>query len=198
MWPTRLLNAAALVLTSAYVTTLARDAARPELALAALGCAAGAFAIEAWTPALPRNAYDSGVLYVVANGGIAVGVGVGVEFAVAYTACALILAWIVVAQAQGLVRYDANTASFVLTRSSLYGLLRALLTAGEREVWLTRAASRLVVLGVASVETAGMWACGSDAYAFAPGSRRFATYALLKTAAFAAAPLAEDWVLGGC
>jgi hypothetical protein len=195
MWATRFLNAAALVLTSAYVTTLVRDVARPELALGALGCAAGAFSIEAWSPAFPRSLYASGALYVVVNGGVAAGLGVGVEFAVAYAACALILAWIVVAQAQGLVRYDANTASFVLSRSSLYGLLRGVLAFGVREDWFARSASRLVMLGVATAETIGMWVWSSDAYAFAPGSRRFATYALLKTALFAAAPLAEDWIL---
>ena len=123
MWATRLLNAASLLLASAYATTLAWDVPRPALAYAALAPAAVAFVVEAWSPALPRSVGRSGILFVITNGGVAVGLGVGVEFAVAYAACALILAWIVVAQAQGLVRYDADTAAFVLSRSSLYGLI---------------------------------------------------------------------------
>lgn len=195
MWATLILNAATLVLASAYVTTLAWDAPRPYLAGAALAPAAIAFVLEAWSPALPRSVANSGILFVIANGGVAVGLGVGVEFAVAYAACALILAWIVVAQAQGLVRYDSDTAAFVLSRSSLYGLIRSLLVYFEREAWIGRSASRLVVLGIATAETVGMWFARSDAYAFAPGTRTFGTYALLKTGVFATVPLLEDWVL---
>lgn len=185
-----LTDAAALVLVVAYTTTLVLSDPIPLFALGALGCSTVSFVL-AVRPRLV-DVVDCGVPYAVGFAGVAHAVGAFDAFATAYVTCALLLAFVLVAHARGVVGYRADAASFVITRSALYAFVRAMGVAVRRafpDVY-TVSIDRLVLLGLATTETAGMLVLGQSAY---PPSL-LATYSLLKTGVFACLPLLEELV----
>lgn len=181
-------DAVALVLGVAYVTTLVLSDPVFPFAIAAFGCSSVSFLLV--VRPRPRDVVDCGVLYVVGFAGTARAVDAFDVFATAYVTCALLLAFLLVAHARGVVAYPANTASFVLTRSALYAFVRAMGAVVRRAYpdAYTASIDRLVLLGLATVETIGMLVLGQSAYPPA----HIATYALLKTGVFACLPLLED------
>jgi len=199
-------GSAGVVLVSAGATALAAGArttgAVLAFALSAWACAALCFLMVLPAEGRRRGWTDlasPGVQYVVLGAAASALAGVVRVYALAYTAASLLLAWIQVAHARGLVRYDPTSARFATTRCALYAAIRAGSYAAA-EAAGSEAAHRvalLVPLALATAETLLM--VGSEgmrqSYAFGPWSERGAVYALLKSACFLALPVVETSLL---
>lgn len=173
--------------------------ARPEVLYGGLGLATLAtLALSPSSRLPPLAAWIDALMpltYLITWGGIAVGMNVLYEFAVAFACTPLILVWLYVYRSK--VKYDLDSVAFVWSRSSLYAGIRAVSAWGVREGWIASAAwSRLIPLGLATAESVLMYVCDSqDSYTFAMHSLDFATYACLKSVVFVAVPWVEDALL---
>lgn len=185
-------TAASVLLTSAYVTTVVVDDPRLWLAggAALLACAAflGMLPSGPW-----RDVLRSGVHYQACFVALAWALDAVRVYCVAYAAAILLLAWIDLAHARGLVGYDPTTARFVVTRSCTYALLRTLSHVAARE-WdaVPSAVERLTPFVLSGAETAGMYVLGpGDAYTFGSHTPEFWVYSALKAAVFLLLPELE-------
>lgn len=106
-------------------------------------------------------------------------------FGIAYTACILVLVWIHLAHSRDLVRYDPRTADFVVTRSTTFAALYAILVYAERSIsyWYLL---RFVPFLVGTVETVGMLVLGTSSYTFT--SLQFVEYTMLKSVVLVGVP----------
>lgn len=186
-------NAVALVLLSAYVTTLVTDRPRWEFAVASISCTALSFAFELHTRHIPAYLWDTGVPFPIVYACVAYAGQVLMEFSVSYVTSSLILVWILMARREEVVLYDPDRASFVFTRCGLYAALRAVLVfTGQRWDWFTASRAHLTLLLIPTLETLIMW-CGRDAsYRYDRSRTLGVTYALLKTSVFVVLPLLDE------
>lgn len=186
-------NAAALLLLSAYVTTLVVDRSRWEFAVASISCTALSFASELHTRRIPAYLWDTGVPFPIVYACVAYAGRVLMEFSVSYVTSSLILVWILVAHREEIVLYNPDRASFVFTRCGLYAALRAMLVfTGQRWDWFTTSRAHLTLLLIPTTESLVMW-CGRDAsYRYDRSRTLGVTYALLKTSVFVVLPLLDE------
>lgn len=188
-------NAVALVLLSAYVTTLITDRPRWELAVASIAPTTLSFVSELRTWRILSHVWDTGIPFPVVYACVAYAGRVFMEFAVSYVTSSLILLWILVAGREGIVLYNADRAPFVFTRCSLYAALRALLVfTGQRWEWFTASRAHLTLLAIPTVESLLMWFGRDTSYRYDRSRTLAVTYALLKTAVFAVLPLLDEYI----
>ena len=144
-------------------------------------------------PGAWRDTLAPGTHYVLITGALAWAAGAFDVFARAFAALPLVLFWIEVAARRGVVRYDPTTSRFLLTRSSLYGILRVAGALVEARTEVPARIVRLLPLAAASIETVGMRLVGhGDSYTFSVTDRAFASYVILKSGLFVALPYLED------
>ena len=192
MW-LRPLLALSVVLLSAHVTTVCLGHVRVYLLVPGVATSLASLAVAlpsgSWT-----DPFRSGIHYHVVYALVAWGVRALDVYCLAYALCALITACVDLAHARGLVAYDPTTSYFVITRSSLYALLRTLSHVLVREVAVFPiAVEYLVPVGVATLETLGMYV-RTSAYTFSQTSVTFAVYAVVKSGLFLALPVVETYV----
>lgn len=163
-----------------------------------VGAAVGGFVwttIPSWSFAA-QSTLHFGILYPVLWGTLASLTGTFAEYATAFACAPLLLYPLSVAHRRGgLLRYDPDTASFVLSRASLYAALRAAsrLLQDAPPLHLRPSLARLLPLAAATAETGGMllWS-SSSSYTFSSHSLQFAVYATLKSAVFVTLPVLEE------
>lgn len=131
-------------------------------------------------------------LWATAAAAAAAWAGVLRAFGAAYVLTLWLLAAIDAAGRRGLVRYDHSGVGFFATRCTLYASGRAAAAAATARLGLPLPAARLAWFWAATAETAFMAIVGNRSYAFSARGADFAAYALLKSALFLAAPLAEE------
>jgi hypothetical protein len=188
-------NAVALLLISAYVTTLVADRPRWELAVASIAATTLSFVSELYTWRIVSHVWGTGVPFPIVYACMAYAGRVFMEFAVSYVTSSLILVWILVAGREGIVLYNADRASFVFSRCGLYAALRAVLVfAGQRWEWFTTSRAHLTLLVVPTSETLLMWFGRDTSYRYDRSQTLGVTYALLKTAVFVALPLLDEFL----
>ena len=166
----------------------------PALAACSVVAFVLAVPLTAW---YPRAYLSTGAEAVAVALPVAWALKVLPEFTLAYVTACFLHYWIQVADAAGLVRYDANRRGYIVTRSTLYGTMRATTAYLVREAGLPLRVARLVPFAVSTVSTVGMalvgGRSGGESYAFSPDL--FAAYALVKAAVFVALPLLEEAIL---
>ena len=200
MWATTVLSC---VFVSAYVAFRATMALRHEAAITdrdwvgysflcgglVVGgggvvlhhCRAGA--AEQW-----RSRRLFGIQYLILNGGVAYAIGERDQFARSVAAAPFLL-WSVWLLGKEVVHYDSTSPHFYVSRSSFYGLVRAL---SVRFVPLPE----LVPLLLGLCESVVMYAVRSTAYSFGTRSSRFAEYTVWKSLVLASVPALENALLG--
>lgn len=186
-------NAVALLLLSAYVTTLVADRPRWEFAVASIASTTLSFVSELHTRRILAYVWDTGIPFPIVYACVAYAGQVLVEFAVSYVTSSLILLWILVAGREGVVLYNADRASFVFTRCGLYAALRTVLVFMEqRWEWFTASRAHLTLLLIPTTESLIMWFWRDTSYRY-DRSRTFGvTYALHKTSVFVVLPLLDE------
>lgn len=186
-------NAAALVVLSAYVTTLVTDRPRWQFAVASIACTALSFASELHTRRILVYVWDTGIPYLVVYACVAYTGRVLMEFCVSYATSSLILVWILVARREEIVLYEPDRAAFVFTRCSLYAVLRAVLVLAQQQWdWFTTSRAHLTLLLIPTAETLVMWFGRDASYRYARSRTLGVTYALLKTSVFVTLPVLDE------
>ena len=189
----RLLTASTVVLVSAHVTTTVLGDPRAYFLAAALATATVA-TVAALPPGRWTDYARAGFAYHAAYAAAAWFLDAFVVYCVAYASSRLILVWIDLAHARGVVTYDPATSHFAVTRGALYALVRAVTHALTR--WGAPPPLELLTpAAIAATETGIMATHGSAAYTFGVASHAFAVYALLKTVVLLAVPRFETWLL---
>lgn len=185
-----------LALLAAHVgATLARDASHSaDVALASGGALALVATACAFRPSLQalRTSRFSAYAWLLAWSGLAIAVDDVGAFARAYAFAALLLAPLVVLDALGRVRYRVHRVDFVVSRAAAYAGVRVVGRLAAREGLCATRVARLLPLGLASLETLGMAVFGHEGSYDFEDAAQFGAYAALKSAAFAALPMAED------
>lgn len=186
-------NAIALVLLSAYATTLVSGRPRWEFAVASIATTTLSFAFELRTWRIFHHVWDTGIPFVFICGCIAYTGQVLSEFVTSYATSSLILLWILVASREDIVLYNVDRAAFVFTRGALYAILRAVLVFTERNwEWYTASRAHLTLLAIPTCETVFMWIYRDGSYRYDRSRTLGATYALLKTSVFVILPLLDE------
>lgn len=186
-------NAVALIVLSAYVTTLAINRPQWGFAVASIATTALSFASELRTCRILRHVWDTGLPFLVAYACVAYAGEVLVEFTVSYATSSLILLWIFIASREGIVLYPIDRAPFVFTRCALYAALRATLVFTSRHwEWFTVSRAHLTLLAIPTAETLVMWSCKDESYRYDRSRTLGVTYALLKTSVFCVVPLLDE------
>lgn len=191
------INSISLLLLSAYVTTLARESSRWEFLVASLVTTGASFVAELCTWRVVRRVWDTGIPFVIVYASISTVAGVLLQFAISYVTASLVLLWILVAHGEGIVLYEPDRASFVLTRCSLYAALRASLAFTQRHwAWLTVSRAHIALLLIPTIETLVMWIGRDASYRYDRSPTLGVTYALLKTCALLAVPALDEILYG--
>ena len=191
----RLLTASSVFLVSAHVTTALLYDPRTYFLVAAVATASVNLLIT-----LPTGRWSdyvrSGIAYHIACAIVAWVIDAFVVYCVAYVSSLLILVWIDLSHARGVVTYDPTTNHFFVTRSSLYAIVRAVTHTLVREFdHIPIQVELFAPVTLATIETVAMFAYKSTAYTFAVTSYAFVVYALFKTTIFLAVPRLETWIL---
>lgn len=190
----RFLSATSIVLLSAHVTLVCLDDSRTHFLLAALGVVTvNFFAL------LPRGpVYDyfrTGLAHHVVYLLVSWFIDAFVVYCIAFACAPFILWWIDVAHARGLVKYDPQTSYFLISRATVYALVRSTTHALVREVDAIPAQFELLApVTIASIETLLMIVQQTTAYAFTVSSGPFLVYTLLKTTVLLVVPRFEVWI----
>lgn len=188
-------NAICIVFISAYVTTLIVENPHPEFAIASIAAASISFVAELQTWRVVHYVWETGIPYVVIYACMAYAGNVLTEFAISYVTSCIIIVWILVAQRVSIVLYDANSASFVFTRCSLYAALRAsLVFTSRRWSWLTTSRTHIVLLAIPTTETIAMWLGNNRSYRYDRSHTMRTTYALIKACVFAVLPILDEFI----
>ena len=189
------LCACSVVLLSAHAAAACLDRRDvPHLLWPGVAAGVGALALE-----LPNGSWRDYWRFGVQYHALGVLLGVLLEcvdvYAVAVCAGFVLVYALDVCHARGLLRYDPTTASFVVSRAAAYGLVRVVSYVTARETGVL-AVELLTPVALGLLETGGMAARGNEAfYPFAFGSRRFAVYAVAKSALLLGLPVLERALL---
>ena len=190
-----LLCACSLFLLSAHVAAAWLDRRDvPYLLWPGVAAGVGALALE--LPAGPwRDYWRFGMQYHAPHLVLAVVLDCVDVYALAVSSAFVIVYALDVCHARGLLRYDPTSASFVVSRAAAYGLVRVLSYVTTRETNAS-AVELLTPAALGLLETLGMILRGNaSSYPFAYGSRRFAVYAVAKTAILLGLPVLERALL---
>lgn len=186
-------NAVALLLLSAYVTTLIADRPRWEFAVASIASTTLSFVSELHTWRILAYVWDTGIPFPFVYGCVAYAGRVLMEFTVSYVTSSLILLWILVARREEIVHYNPDRAPFVFTRCGLYAALRAMLVfIGQRLEWFTTPRAHLTLLLIPTTESLLMWYGRDASYRYDRSRTLGVTYALLKASVFVTVPLLDE------
>ena len=191
----RLLTASSVFLVSAHVTTTLLGDPRTYFLLAALATTSVNLLVT-----LPTGRWSdyvrSGIAYHIVYAIVAWVIDAFVVYCIAYASSLLILVWIDLSHARGVVTYDPTTSYFIVTRGSLYAIIRAVTHTLVREFdHIPMQVELFAPVTLATIETVGMFVYRSTAYTFAVTSYAFVVYALFKTIIFLAVPRLETWIL---